>query len=92
MHAKYRTPLPLALVTVGWGYTLAVTVNQTRLTVFRGDLRCGCKGLNVCVSPQANTEMLPLNVMMISQSASFRRKIAVALINGRSISVQKTPG
>lgn len=58
---------------MGWGYTLAVTVNQASLTVFRGDLRYSCKGLNDCVSPQANTETLILNVM-ISQSASFRRK------------------
>lgn len=76
---------------MGWGYTLAVTVNQASLTVFRGDLGYSCKGLNDCVSPQANTETLTLNVM-ISQSASFGRKIAAALINERSVSVQKTPG
>lgn len=75
---------------MGWEYTLAVTVNQASLTVFR-DLRYSCKGLNDCVSPQANTETLTLNVM-ISQSASFGRKISAALINERSVSVQKTPG
>lgn len=44
----------------------------------------------VCLHRQT-TETLALNVM-ISRSASFRRKGSAALINGRSASVQKTPG
>lgn len=92
MHAKYRTPLALAIATaVGGGYKWAVAVNQASLTVFRGDLRSGCKGFNVCVSPKTYTETLTLDVM-ISWSASLGREIAVAPVNGRSISMQKTPG